>query len=275
MSSIALALSAAVAAAVLFACLPAAWAGRIWLALTVFIGSWHLSGKSNDTGLALTSGHLTGWMGLIVISGLLGGLAGLAIRSAKPGAVADVVKMDRTSAILAFISVLPLGVWLISAASLALAGSAHPYAWHGVIVLATLGLGGFAWRRLRPGSAGAVGSPRLRPPLRGLALGLTVSCLWATVDSLRLESHLLTNVNDWYKQTDMPKCLGTGPTGRAITDQRPLTTLTAERPVALRVAEEGPFEAMTWTFRENTFVGTNPPPPLPSCQPADGPLLPG
>jgi len=257
-----LGLPAAAVAGVLFLLVPAVWGWRVWLAVAVLAVAWHLGGQSNDTGQALTPGPLSGFLLIPALGALVGGAVGIALRAARqPGTLPSRKAIHIGEALLAFVAVLPIGPFVIAAASLALAGSAHPAAWHIGFLTAAAVVGGLAcWRG--------------KPVLRGLALGVAVSCAWATIDSLRLEATLRAYLSTTYFEPGAQACLGTGPQGRALTHQRPLMTLTAERPLMLRTTGEPLMASRYWFFGDRTFATTSPPPPLPTCVPSSGPLLP-
>lgn len=249
--------------------LPPRWGIRIWLAGFCFVICWYLSGVQNDFGEGLRDGIGGGWVAVFIIWGLLGSFAGLMLRAgvgaafigdggfrAPPGRLRDWV-----DTILAAFAMLPAGAFVITAGSLALAGSAHALFWHlGLLLMLAV--------------CGTLALFRLQGPWRGIAIGFVVATLWATLDSMRFEHEIRANMNDWYDRPGVAKCLGTGLEGRPLTDQRPLMKMTVERPVMMRVADEAELGAQYWSFIDRTFVGQNPPPPMPACRPSTEPILP-
>ncbi|CAM4038921.1 hypothetical protein GCM10027565_07210 [Bordetella tumulicola] len=249
--------------------LPPRWGIRIWLTGCCFVACWYLSRMQNDFGEGLIDSVGGGWVSVFTIWGLLGGFAGLMLRAgigavligdggfrAPPGRFRDGI-----DSALAAVAMLPIGSFIISTGSLLLAGSGHPLIWHfGLLVLLVL------W--------GALALFRLRGLWQGITVGLLVSTLWATVDSMHFEQEILANMNSWYDRPGVAKCLGTGAEGRSLTDQRPLMKLTVERPVMLRVLDETELGAQYWSFGDRAFVGLNPPPSMPECQPSETPILP-
>lgn len=266
MSSI---LHLAVLAGLAYLILPPRWGIRIWLAGFCFVICWYLSGVQNDVGEGLSDGIGGGWIAVFIIWGLLGSFAGLMLRAAigaafigdggfraRPGRLRDWI-----DTILAVFAMLPIGGFVITMGSLALAGSAHSLIWH-LGLLAVLAI------------AGMLALFGLRGFWRGITVGFLVSTLWATLDSMRFEHEILANMNSWYDRPGVAKCLGTGPAGRPLTDQRPLMKLTVERPVMLRVVDNTDLSVQYWSFREQIFVGQNPPPPIPACVPSTAAILP-